>query len=375
LYYRLTHDRVFLHAETPALGALVDRIASRQRGSGPARGRLLPEPLSTDLETHDVDSVPGQIEAITGLRAIAHVWSVTGSASLAKRASTLAAGIDRALRPAVAKASTRLRDGSLFVPDQLSYRQRPYQRLTATKDGSYWNLVMPYAFGSGWFTTEAGHGILRYLLAHGGRLLGLPRTYARTVYGDVRGVGVAPVYELGDSRLLADADQPDQLVLTLYGLRAAGMTDGTYISGEAVSVLPLRSAYERSMFMPPNTGANASFLGTLRELLVHERRNGLDLAFSTPRAWLTDGDTIGVQHAPTSFGPLSYSIARTGMALAVDLHVPRTPSPLRIRFRLPSGVRVGVVHLGRRRLPFDAKTSTLTLRGARGHLTLAVSLR
>jgi hypothetical protein len=135
------------------------------------------------------------------------------------------------------------------------------------------------------------------------------------------------------------------------------------------------------MYMPPNLGANSSFLETLRLLLVHERRGplgaprGLDLAFSTPRSWLADGDTIGVQGFRTSFGPLSYSIARTGMSLAVDLHLPRTPTPLRIRFRLPSGVHIGVVHLGRRRLPFDAKTSTLTLRGARGHLTLAVSLR
>jgi hypothetical protein len=135
------------------------------------------------------------------------------------------------------------------------------------------------------------------------------------------------------------------------------------------------------MYMPPNLGANSSFLETLRLLLVHERRGplgaprGLDLAFSTPRSWLADGDTIGVQGFRTSFGPLSYSIARAGMSLAVDLHLPRTPTPLRIRFRLPSGVHIGVVHLGRRRLPFDAKTSTLTLRGARGHLTLAVSLR
>jgi hypothetical protein len=345
LYYRLTHDHVFLRAERPALAALVDRIAARQRRSGPARGRLLPEPLSTDLESHDVDSVPGQIEAITGLRAIAHVWGVTGSASLAARANALAAGIDRAFRPAVTRASTRLRDGSLFVPDQLSQRQRPYQRVTATRDGSYWNLVMPSAFGSGWFTPPEERGILHYLLAHGSRLLGMPRTYARTVYGDVRGAGIAPVYALGDSRLLADADQPDQLVLSLYGLRAAGMTDGTYISGEAISVLPVHGAYDRAMFMPPNTGANASFLGTLRELLVHERRSGLDLAFSTPRAWLADGKTIQVNHAPTSFGTVSYTLARSGSQIVGSLVLPRG-AHARLRLRLPAGERLARVLVG-----------------------------
>ncbi len=121
-YYRLTHDRAFLRAETPALDGLVKRIAARQRRSGPARGRLVPEPLSTDLEGHDVDSVPGQIEAVEGLLAIGRVWRASGYPAHAARAGSLAQSIDRALRPAVTRASARLRDGSLFVPDQLTTR-------------------------------------------------------------------------------------------------------------------------------------------------------------------------------------------------------------------------------------------------------------
>ena len=273
LYYRLSHDRAFLAAETPGLTALVNRIASRQITSGPDRGRLEPEPLSTDLENHDVDSVPGQVEAVQGLRALAAVWRSAGYPAHATHAAALAASIDKPLRRAVARASVRLKDGSLFVPDQLG-GQRPFAQLTGSRDGSYWNLVMPYAFESGWFAPHSAtsRGIIRYLLGHGGRMLGVPRTYARTVYGDTPGAGLAQVYGLGTSRFLADNDQPDQLVLSLYGMLAAGMTTGTYISGEAVSVLPLHGAYDRTMFMPPNTGANASYLGTLRELLVHERR-------------------------------------------------------------------------------------------------------
>ena len=273
-YYRLTRDRSFLRAETPALDRLVARIAARQLRSGPARGRLLPEPLSTDLENHDVDSVPGpdrgrgRTARDRPRLARERVPGAGGSGS------ALAVGIDRALRPAVARASARLRDGSLFVPDQLTSRQRPFDRLTASRDGSYWNLVMPYAFASGWFPAHSrtARGILRYLLGHGARLLGVPRTYARTVYGDTPGAGLAQVYGLSTSRFLADNDQPDQLVLSLYGMLAVGMTAGTYVSGEAVSVLPVKGAYDRSMFMPPNSGANASYLETLRELLIHERR-------------------------------------------------------------------------------------------------------
>jgi hypothetical protein len=379
-YYRLTRDRSFLRAETPALDSIVARIASRQRKTGPARGRLLPEPLSTDLEDHNVDSVSGQIEAVEGLLSIGRVWSSTGYPAQAARARTLAVGIDAALRPAVARASVRLRDGSLFVPDQLAAAQRPFNRLTDSRDGSYWNLVMPYAFASGWFPahSRAARGVLSYLLGHGARLLGVPRTYARTVYGDAPGAGLAQVYGLSASRFLADNDQPDQVVLSLYGMLAAGMTAGTYVSGEAVSLLPVHGAFERSMFMPPNSGSNASYLGTLRELLIHERRGplgapaGLDLGFSTPRAWLADGQTIDVRAAPTSFGNVTYSLARVGATIEGQLVLP-AGSHGRLRLRLPAGQRLLRVLVGSTPIAAD-RAGTIDLGDRHGSIGVRVTV-
>ena len=374
LYYRLTHDREFLQRQTPALAHLVDRIASRQQRNG----RLAPEALSTDLEHTPVDSVSGQVEAIEGLLAIGRVWGSTGHAVFATRARALALSVDAALRPAVVQGSRRLPDGSLFVPDQLP--QRPFQRITASRDGSYWNLVMPYAFSSGWFPahSDAARGIIRYLLLHGGRLLGVPRTYARTVYGDEPGAGLAQVYGLGISRFLADNDEPDQLDLSLYGMLAAGMTPGTYVSGEAVSLLPVRGAYDRAMFMPPNTGANASYLETLRELLVHERHGangapvGLDLAFSTPRAWLADGKEIDVHDVPTSFGNVSFSLSRSGSAIDGTLVVPRAHT--RLRLRLPAGEHVVSVLVGATRVAVG-RAGTIDLGTRHGSITLHTVVR
>jgi len=380
-YYRLTHDRSFLRAQTPALFQVVRRIAARQIHFGQKKGRLQPEALSTDLEGHAVDSVSGQIEAIEGVRAIGRVWSSNGYPSQAARARTLASSIDAALRPAVSRASVHLKDGSLFVPDQLTGRKtKVYAKLTATRDGSYWNLVMPYAFESGWFPphTAQSRGILRYLLDHGARLLGVPRTYARTVYGDAPGAGLAQVYELGTSRFLADNDQPDQLVLSLYGMLAGGMTAGTYVSGEAVSVLPVKGALDRAMFMPPNSGANASYLGTLRELLVHERRGplgapvGLDLAFSTPRAWLADGQTIDVRSAPTSYGNVSYSLVRSGSTIEGKIVIPYG-AHTRLRLRLPAGERLARVVVGSTTVSAD-RAGTIDLGDRRGTVALRATI-
>ncbi|HEV8460689.1 MAG TPA: hypothetical protein VGQ38_08265 [Gaiellaceae bacterium] len=353
LYVRLTGDHDFLRTATPELAYLVDRICWRQNESG----GLLPEALSTDLENRAVSSVSGQIAAVQGLLAIAQVWSSAGDTDNAAKARALGRSIDHALRPAVARASVHLADGSLFVPDQ--FPQKPFQLLTTTKDGSYWNLIMPAAFASGWFparsrTTE---GILRYLLNHGSRILGMPRTNAHSVYGNQTGAGIAPVYQLGISRFLAAEDKPGLLDVGLYGMLAAGMTRGTYVSGEAVSLAPIKGAYNRAMFMPPNTGTNASFLGTVRELLVHERRDGLDLAFATPKAWLSDGKTISVRDAPTSFGKVSYSLTRHGSTITAQLVLP-PGCRCRLRLRAPEGidrVSVGVLHpdgtidLGKRR--------------------------
>jgi hypothetical protein len=379
-YYRLTRDRAFVSASTPELHQLVDGIARRRIRSGPRRGLLAPEPLSSDIP-YSVESVVAPIEAWQGLLAIGRVWSVTGHRGLAERARSLALEISGTLRPALRHETKRLRDGSVFVPDALTGPRGPFDRLTATREGSYWNLMMPYALASGFFPAHstAARGIVRYVLGHGSRLLGVTRADAHIVYANKPyGSGLGQVYGLSMSRFLADNDQPDQVVLSLYGMLAIGMTPGTYISGEAISVVPVNGAYQRSMYMPPNSGGNASYLETVRQTLIHERRGrygaptGLDLAFATPRAWLADGKEVSVADAPTSFGNLSYSLSRRGPSVAIRLVLP-PHAHARLRIRLPAGERVASVWIGSRRLPFAA-AQTVDLGALRGPVTLRAAV-
>ena len=219
-------------------------------------------------------------------------------------------------------------------------------------------------------------------------MLGVPRADAHVIYGkrsdgtNIPGTGgLGQIYGLSVARLLADNDEPDQLVLSLYGQLAIGMTPDTYVSGEAVSVVPQGDAYYRKTYMPPNIGANSTFLETLRLMLVHERHGsdevprGLDLAFSTPRAWLGDGKTIEVNDARTSFGRLSYSIERTGPTVHVSIQPPSPLPSLRLRLRLPAGERIASVRLGGRPVRFDRRSGTIDLSGRKGPLDLVVSVR
>jgi hypothetical protein len=281
-----------------------------------------------------------------------------------------------------------LADGSLFLPARLLDGERPYDSVTQERLGSYWNLVVPYALASGFFapgSTEA-RGALGYLLRHGSRLLGLVRAGGYALYGRDAPPpvsGTDEVYGINVARFLADNHQADQLVLSLYGDLAAGMTRGTYVAGEAASVAPLDGELYRSMYLPPNSAANAAFLETLRLMLVHEtsdvngRPSGLELAYSTPRAWLETGKRIAVTSAPTSFGPLSYSLARSSATVRISVDVPSRTQPrtLSIRLRLPQGDRLGRVELGGHRYGrVIATTGTIDLSGLRGRLELVAHL-
>jgi hypothetical protein len=376
-YYGLFHDRAYVNAHTRALGRYVERMRRQLAG----RRRLLRrERYSADVWLK-VYGLHSQAVAWQGLREMAAVWDTTGHPALAAKARRVAAKLGRGLRRAAGRSSRRLGDRSLFVPIRLRDGEHPYRRLTATRPGSYWNLVMPYALASGLFPPEGARarGVLRYLRAHGSRLLGLVRAGAFTLYGHGRTArsGTDQVYGLNLARFLADNDRPDQLVLSLYGQLAAGMTRGTYVSGEAATLTPLRNQYYRTMFQPPNSASNSAFLEILRLMLVHERRSrsgaarGLELAFSTPRAWLRPGKQIAVRDAPTSFGRLTYTIAAKddGVDAWVDVPESRSLQTLKLRLRLPRGERLTAVTVdGRRTRRVDASTGTIDLSGRHGSL-------
>ena len=315
-YYRRTADASLVEEATPALRDDLDEFEYELDTDG--SGLLFREPFGVDIPTL-VYGLHDQALVLQGLRSMAGVWAVTGHTLLSTRATLLAGRLDAGLRAAVGAADSWLPDGSLFVPVTLLDGQpQPFDSLTGSRDGSYWNLVMPYALASGLFApgSPEAQGVLDYLLGHGSRLLGLVRFRAFNESGKpgYRTPGSDDVYGMNVARFLADEDQPDQLVLSLYGKLAAGMTPNTFVSGEGSTISPADGEYYRSMFRPPNAPNNTFFLETLRLLLVHETRdalgspNGLQLAFATPRAWLAPGKRIAVRRVLTSFGPLSYTL-------------------------------------------------------------------
>jgi hypothetical protein len=166
-------------------------------------------------------------------------------------------------------------------------------------------------------------------------------------------------------------------VLSLYGQLAAGMTPGTFVAGEAASATPIPGQPQRAMYLPPNGAANAAFLETLRQLLVHESADGVVLAPATPRAWLTPGKRIAIANAPTRFGPVSFELEAHARHADVVVTPPRRSSPrtLTLKLRLPSGARIAGVTLdGRPYARVDRAAGTIDLSGRDDVTRLRVAL-
>jgi len=383
-YYRYFGDKAFVDQVTPALGKFVASFENQLNAS--KVGILDPERYGVDVNMR-VYGLHAQAQALQGLRAMSAVWAQTGHAFLAGKADRVATRLEAGIDKAVDASRVALPDGSLFVPIALlDGSEHPYDALTDSRPGSYWNLVMPYALASGVFPPGGPEatGVLDYMLKHGSRFLGLVRfrAYTNRTNPGYRAPGSDDVYGLNVARFLADNDQPDQLDLSLYGKLVAGMTPGTFVSGEGSTIGVVPGQYYRSMFRPPNSANNASFLEQLRLTLVHETRDaagvpaGLELAYSTPRAWLRPGKQITVRAARTSFGPLSYSLEARSGSVRVSVDVPtRIPKTLKLRLRLPAGERIaGVALEGKAFYHYAPATETIDLSNLGGRLNLIVAI-
>ena len=369
--------------EGDARAARATWTRSGARSTSGGGGLLGRERYSSDIG----DSVYGfhsQAVVWQALHAIASVWAQTGERALAARCRSLAARLETALRRAVLQSQRWLPDGSLFVPARLlddearSIRSRT-RSAGATGTSSRPTRSHPACFAPG---SVQARGVLRYLELHGSRLLGLVRAGSFALYrghardGDGRGLRPQP-------RPLPRRQRPGRRTRPRPLRATRGRNDPEHVRRG-------RGRHGRHRFAarttgrctcPPNATSNASFLETLRLMLIHETTDkngaptGLELAYATPRAWLRPGHRMLVHAAPTSFGPVTFSIVAAADSARVRLSVPNRPAPpsLRLRLRAPGGRPITSVSLdGRAWRRFDGAAETIDLSGAKGSLSLLV---
>ncbi|MHB9031721.1 MAG: hypothetical protein ACYC6L_01610 [Anaerolineae bacterium] len=109
----------------------------------------------------------------------------------------------------------------------------------------------------------------------------------------------------------------------------------------------------------------------IRDMLVLEHDDGLELALGSARSWFASGEAVGVQGARTHFGALSYRLqydaVRKQVTGEVTFEAGREPAWLRVHIRLSEG-KPGIVP--------GAETAgeTLTWRQPKGTIRFAVNI-
>jgi hypothetical protein len=376
-YYWLTHDTNFLLKIRPEWTDEINKIVGgREKDSG-----LFPrEQYCGDIFT-PVYSLHSAGAAWRGLRDFATiVWNEPAlcqspSPPLKERRPSLTnsptdlLNIASNLRHAILTATEKSEFKNTkppFIPVALFGEEKPYDPLTASMRGSYWDLIAPYMLGSGMFGPGSARerAIVDYLQEHGGVFMGMIRFHQHSgLFANEDAVD--DLYGLRYTLKLLQLDEPDRALVSFYGKLAHGLTRDTFIGAEGTGLRPL-DEFGRPMYLPPNAASSAFFLWTLRYLLIQDwdmdddgSPETLRLCFATPKRWLEDGKVISVANAPTCFGPLSFKIEsklKHGEVIAsLDLPTRNPAKQTLLRIRVPDGWSIASARIGSREVRADSK--------------------
>jgi hypothetical protein len=348
-YYWVTRDAEYLREKEPVWGPVIDFIVNSRQT---ANGLLPPDRYAGDID-RNVFSLSSNSACWRGLRDMAAVLADLGQAERAAKLAEEAKTYKAAILTAVAQ-SERRETTPPFIPIPLLADEKPFDPLTSTRLGSYYDLMAPYVLGSNIFAgTERETWLIDYLRQHGGLAMGMIRSTPHQ--GEFNGQpGVNVLYGLRYMQTILRRDDRDHALAGFYGQLAQGMTRDTFIGGEGSRFFH-GDKHGRSFYLPPNSASNAMFLQTLRYLLIQDWEDGdgrphdLRLLFGAPGRWLADGKVLKVERAPTLFGPVSLkcdSRLNRGEVLVEVEAPPRAPAKTALRLPLPAGWRVVSASIG-----------------------------
>lgn len=372
-YYWLTRDAAPVRALEKAWKPVVDLIRNERRKSN---GLLPPDRYAGDIK-QEVISLSSNANCWRGLRDMAAVLSDLGEKGESLRIAQEAKDFRTAILEAVAKSERRDRRPP-FIPIALLADEQPYEMLTATRRGSYYDLMAPYVLGSGVFGpgSERETWMIDYLRQHGGLAMGMIRsTPHQGQFNNQPGVNV--LYGLRYMLTLLRRDDREHALAGFYGQLAQGMTRDTFLGGEGTRFMH-GDRHGRGMYLPPNSASNAMFLTTLRYLLIQDwiddegKPETLRLLYAAPQRWLKDGSVINVERAPTRWGEISFRVESKLSRGEVRMNI---ASPLRhpahwfVRLPLPPGWKVVTARVGATVVPLG-KDGAADLAERSGQFTL-----
>jgi len=181
--------------------------------------------------------------------------------------------------------------------------------------------------------------------------------------------GIDHAYSYGYLVNALRKDEPRKALLGFWSFLAFGMTRDTY---SPVEVTMIRTG-ENDLTLPHLYSCTQQ-LRLLRNLLVFEQGDVLWLGKAAPRAWFEPGKHVGVDSAPTEFGPLSYrvdALADGTARVRIDPPTRRPPAEIKLRLRHPKGRPIASVE-ATPFTPVQLEGDTATFRDLKSPVDLVV---
>jgi hypothetical protein len=375
-----TRDQPWVTAMRPRWEAELNRLLNNRVEP---EGLLPKERYCGDIST-PVHSLSVESKAWRALHDFPPLLRAIGDEALATRVARAASDVKPRLMDVIGR-SMRHETTPPFIPNALLADEHLHDPITATRIGSYWNLMINFTIGGRMFPpgSDEEQWIPRYLETHGGLCMGMVRAG-----GSAHGfwTGAERVNPLYGTRYVVDTlrrDDPERALVSFYGMLAQGFTRNTLIAGEGCTLTPVDDG-GRFFYCPPNSAGNAHFLTMLRNLLVQDfdldddgEPETLRLLFGTTRRWLEDGKSVIVDRAPTAFGPVSVraeSHLNAGHIRATVILPSRNPpSRTLLRARVPDGWRVTAAKLGEKPLSVDER-GTVDLSTEKGTVVVSFAV-
>jgi hypothetical protein len=347
---RLTLDRAWLESIAPALienaeWTIGSRESTKNNDSKTTRGLLPPHIYGGDIRD-PATSLYASAVCWKGLSETAEVFRSLGSESLAghaQRYDTEACDLKRRLGEVIHQVADQNTQPpflplALALPSLAGKHEGPYDRLTESRLGNYWNLFAPSVLELG-LVTDGVDGspnswLLEYMETHGGLWAGLPRFHN----------GLDAAYSMGVikeliSRSTRDIRYRNQALASLQSFFLHAASRNGFTIPEVAGLFPYRldfRAYERLVrespwnfgmysaeryldghisFTEPLGAAAGEALWLVRNALVMETRDahgqpdgGLCMLSTVPSDWFSEGQEIKLERFPTYYGIVSLHV-------------------------------------------------------------------
>ena len=357
-YYWITRDAEFVR-QTRSIWEQAVRLILDNRS--PEHGLLPKDNYAGDIN-EKVVSLNSNANCWRGLRDMALVMDEIGERADAELWHREAAAFRQHIIAAVQKSERGDTDPP-FIPLALLSDEPAHDPLTATRKGSYYDLMAPYVLGSEIFGvgSERETWMIEYLRQHGGLAMGMIRSMPHQgEFNQQPGVNV--LYGLRYMLTQLRRGDRQHALVGFYGHLAHGMTRDTFIGGEGSRFFH-GDEQGRSFYLPPNSASNAMFLTTLRYLLIQDwdltgdgRPETLRLLDAIPPRWLADGSDIRIQRAPSAYGEVSFQVQsrlnQGTITVNIDA-VSRPPEHTTLYLPEPPGYRVTSLAIESRQLSRD----------------------